>query len=351
MKKQNRILALMLALSCILCSCGGSKTPASSGATPAPAAGQSSAGKDAKVFKISNNQQPTHPVNVALEQFKANVESRTNGSVVIDLYPSGSLADDVTALDQVALGAIEGAIIMNSPNILVMGTGDGLGYIEELPFLFSDAEAARRAYDGDLGKAFTDMCADHGIKVVNYWENGFRNMTNNTRPIVTPADMAGIKFRIANSDIRQQTFEVLGANAIPMAFTELFTGLQQGTVDGQENPLSIIETSKFYEVQKYLSLSRHIYNTATFILNPAAYDTLTEEEASIFQEEADAARDYMRQLNDKFEATAVERLKEQGMEVNQIDTQSFIDAVQPVWKSFEENYGRELIDIALSYAK
>ena len=354
MKRTWKGIAISLAAVCVLSACGPAAAPAASGeqtaaaAVPQGGAAGAAANPSAKVFKISNNQQPTHPVNVALEQFKKNVEERTGGSVVIDLYPSGSLADDVTALDQVALGTIQGAVIMNSPNILVVGTDNGLGYIEELPFLFSDAQTARKAYDGGLGQAFKDMTAEYGITTINFWENGFRNMTNNERPIVTPADMKGIKFRIANSDIRQQTFETLGASAIPMAFSELFTGLQQGTVQGQENPLAIIQTSRFYEVQKYLSLSHHIYNTATFIVHPASFEALSEEEQKIFREEADAARDMMRQLNDEFEASAVDFLKEQGMEVNEIDTQSFIDAVQPVWKSFEEKYGRELIDIALS---
>ena len=300
------------------------------------------------MFKISHNQQPTHPVHIALEQFKTNVEKRTNGSIVVDLYPSGSLADDVSSMDMVSLGTIQGSMMMCAPGNLVVGTKNGLGYIEELPFLFPDAETARAAYDGKLGEAFTDMAKDHGLKVLCYWENGFRNMTNNVRAINAPADMKGIKFRIANSEIRQQTFDTLGANAIPMAFTELFTGLQQGTVQGQENPLSIIETSKFYEVQKYLSMSRHIYNTSTFFINPAFYDSLTDEEKAIVDEEAKIGRDYMRKMNDEFEAGAIERLKEHGMQINEVDSKAFVEAVKPVWDSFKEKYGEDLINIALS---
>jgi len=140
----------------------------------------------------------------------------------------------------------------------------------------------------------------------------------------------------------------LGANAIPMAFAELFTGLQQGTVDGQENPLSIIETSKFYEVQKYLSMSRHIYNTATFMMNPAFYDSLTPEEQQIVTEAALTNRDYMRRLNDEFEATSIGTLKEMGMEINDIDHDAFVEAVQPVWEEFKAKYGDELIQKALN---
>lgn len=171
-------------------------------------------------------------------------------------------------------------------------------------------------------------------------------MTNNTRPIVKPEDMAGIKFRIAPTDIRRLTFEKLNAVAIPMAFAELFTALQQGTVDGQENPLSIIETSKFYEVQKYLSMSRHIYNTASFCVNPDWFATLTEEEQEIIKEAAYKAREYCRQLNDENEANALERLAANGMEINEIDYDAFVAGVQPVWDYFIENYGDDLIKLA-----
>lgn len=301
-----------------------------------------------KIFKVSHNQQPTHPVHQALIQFKGNVEKRSNGSLTVDLYPSGTLADDVTGLDQVALGTIQGAVIMFAPGTLIGGKTDGLRYIEDLPFLFPDSATARKAYDGPLGEAFTKMAANHGIQVLCYWENGFRHMTNNKRPIFKPEDMSGIKFRISPSEIRQLTFNALKANAIPMAFTELFTGLQQGTVDGQENPLSIIVTSKFYEVQKYLSLSRHIYSAATFIVNPAFFEGLSKDEQLIVEEESLTSQKLMRKLNDEFEATAIKELKERGMEVNEVDVEAFRQAVKPVWNTFIERYGKELIDLALS---
>jgi TRAP-type C4-dicarboxylate transport system substrate-binding protein len=160
--------------------------------------------------------------------------------------------------------------------------------------------------------------------------------------------MQGLKFRIASSEIRQITFDTLNAPAIPMAFAELFTGLQQGVVDGQENPLSVIITGKFYEVQKYLSMSRHIYNTATFLVNPDFFQSLTKEQQTVIREEADLARDLMRELNDQVEKEALEELKAKGMQINEIDKAAFIQAVQPVWNFFREKYGSELIDMALS---
>lgn len=299
-----------------------------------------------KTMKVAHNQQPSHPVHVALLSFKEEVEAKTNKSVIVDIYPSAQIADDMTAPEQIMLGSLEGAIIMGAPSTLFQGTDNPLGYIEELPFLFSSAEDARAAYDGALGEAYRAALKDFGIDILCYWENGFRNFTNNVRPIVTPEDMQGIKFRIANSDMRRKTFDALNASAIPMAFAELFTALQQGTVQGQENPLSIITSSKFYEVQKYLSLSRHIYNSATFIVNPDFISSLTSEEQKIVQEAAFTARDYMRQLNDEFEVASIEQLKGLGMEVNNIDYDAFVAKVQPVWDEFISKYGSDLIDLA-----
>ena len=301
-----------------------------------------------KLMKVSHNQQPTHPVNVALESFKKEVEQRTNGSIAVKIFPSATLGDDNTNMDQVSLGAIESAITMGALGNLVIGSKDPLSMFEELPFLFPDATAARKAWDGPIGERYIELGAKHGLKVLSHWENGFRNMTNNVRPIVRPEDMKGIKFRIAPSEIRQVLFKTLNATAIPMAFAELFTGLQQGTVQGQENPLSIIQTAKFFEVQKYLSLSRHIYNTATFYVSPAWFNSLTKNEQTIIQEASEHARDYMRKMNDEYEATALSFLESKGMKINKVDSEAFAKASEPVWKYFIAKFpdAQELIDLA-----
>lgn len=339
-------LALLLVVAMVMAMISGCSSPKKSSELSGSTTGNAS---EAKTLKISHNQAEKHPVHMALLSFKEKVEEQSNGSIKVDIYPNGQLADDATGIDQVKLGSIQGALLMCAPGTYISG-GTAYGSIEEIPFLFADAIQARAAYDGEFGDAIIADAESHGLKVINFWENGFRNITNNTRPIVVPKDMTGIKFRVASSEIRKITFESLGASAIVMAFGELFTGLQQGTVDGQENPLSIIETAQFYEVQKYLSLSRHIYNTATFIVNPGFWNSLTDEEKNIVQSAADESRDYMRQLNDEFETTAIDRLKSHGMEINEIDTNSFKEEVQPAWDYFKEQYGDEatkLINLAI----
>lgn len=301
-----------------------------------------------KVIKIAHNQAETHPVQLGLLKFKQIVEEKTQNAVEVHLYPNGQLADDATGIDQVKLGTIQAAVIMGSIGTF-SDAGTAYGNIEELPFMFSDTASARKAWDGKLGELMTKRAESQGLKVMNYWENGFRNFTNNVRPIVVPKDMSGIKFRVASSEIRTRTFNELGASAITIAFSELFTALQQGTVDGQENPLSIIQTSQFYEVQKYLSLSRHIYNTATFIMNQRFWNELTDEQKGIITAAAEEAKLLCRAEQDKFEASVLKTLEDDGMVVNEINTQEFVDAVQPVWDYFIKTYGddaKALVDAA-----
>jgi tripartite ATP-independent transporter DctP family solute receptor len=227
-----------------------------------------------------------------------------------------------------------------------------LSAFEELPFLFPDAAAAHQAYDGKLGDLITqDILEPVGVKVLCYWENGFRHFTNNKRPITTPDDMSGIKFRSAQSPLRIKMFEILGSSAIPMAFPEVFTGLQQGTVDGQENPLPVIESSRFYEVQKYLSLSGHIYSVAMFLMNPARLASFSPEDQKIIADASIVARDLQREINAKEAETALAKMKEAGIEVNTVDRELFVEKVQPVWDIFRADGGDYLIKAALEYVK
>ena len=227
---------------------------------------------------------------------------------------------------------------------------DARAGIEDLPFLFTSAESAHKALDGEYGvKLAEEVLEPVGTKVINYWENGMRHFTNDVRPIVTPSDMKGIKFRSANSPIRIKMFEACNASVVPMQFSELYTALQQGTVQGQENPIPLIETSNFDGVQKYLSLSGLIYNATVLAFNPDKWNSLSPELQEVIINAANEARDYERELNAKESDDAVERLKSKGMEVNEVDKSAFVEAVQPVWDTFKKENGSELIDLAVSY--
>lgn len=299
-----------------------------------------------KTIIIPHAMNSSHPIQKALELFKSEVELASNNLISIEIFSDAVLGDDSSLLDQIRTGALEAAVVTGGPSWF-QGS-DPRGAIEELPFLFATADEARSAYEGAFGEYLkNEIMSPFGIEVVTFLESGFRHFTSNIRPIVEPADMAGQKFRIAPSILRQKTFEALNASAISMSFSELYTALQQGTVDAQENPLTMIVTGKLYEVQKYVSLSGHIWNTAFLGFNQKTWDSLSEDEQKIISESAIKARAYLYELDDEQWANAVEYLKEKGALVNSVNHDAFVEAVQPVWDYFIEQNGDELIKLAL----
>ena len=263
-----------------------------------------------------------------------------------DIYDSAVLGNDDSNLQQVIANSLDAAMIMGSD---IWQGYDKRAMVENLPFAFSTYEEARGAWYGEFGtymkENVLDPCGGH---VVDYWENGFRHFTNNVRPIVTPDDMKDIKFRSAQSEIRVKMFEALGATATVINFSELYTALQQGTVDGQENPLSIITANGFYDVQKYLSLSGHFYSTALFIVNPEFWASLPEDYQAIIQKAAEDNRDYERQLCSDLEGEMIQTCKDNGMEVNDIDKEPFKEKMDSVWALYTDNFGTDIVNLALT---
>jgi len=207
---------------------------------------------------------------------------------------------------------------------------------------------AQRALDGEFGNRVNKEYFD-GLRLVclGYMENGFRNFTNNKRPIVKPEDMKGLKFRSAPVPLRLKMFAALGANAVVIAFPELFTALQQGTVDAQENPLGMIYTAKFHEVQKYLSMSGHTYNSSPILFNKQFWASLKEEERKLITEVMQENIIHQRKLNLQTEQDLLKTLADSGMQVNHIDKEAFAQAVKSVWDDFTKENGKELLELIL----
>lgn len=361
MKRSFLTPIVMLCSTLLIAGCsssGNSSTPSPSAATDSKAAVSEAVPSEAvdtngtfesMTLKAAHVFQESHPIHKGMELFAQRVSEKTGGAVTIEIYPNSVLGGENEQLQQLIQGSIDCDMVSG----VAMYQGyDARAGIEDLPFLFTSAESAQNALDGDYGKKLAeDVLEPVGTKVINYWENGMRHFTNSVRPIVTPADMKGIKFRSANSPIRIKMFEACNASVVPMQFSELYTALQQGTVQGQENPIPLIETSNFDEVQKYLSLSGHIYNATVLAFNPDKWNSFSPELQEVILSAADEARDYERELNAKESTDAIERLKAKGMEVNDVDKQAFVDAVQPVWDIFKEENGSDLVDIAVSYNK
>lgn len=296
-------------------------------------------------IKIGHVLNTDHSWHTCLLGFAEDVKKATNGRVEIQVYPSSQLGSEKDMIEGLTLQTVNGGLIGGGS----FQTLDPKFGIEALPYAWPTHESAYRALDGELGKRLLDILAKKGIVGLAWWENGFRHITNNKRPIVKPEDLAGLKIRVTPDKMRLDTFKILGASPMPVNFGELYTALQQGVVDGQENPFAIIYSSAFYEVQKYLSLSGHIWGSALLCVNSSVWNQISPEDQKTILKLAAKWRDEQRRLTVKQEGEFLAKLKEKGMKVNEVDKAAFKKAVQPVWASYEEVFGKDLLDLVRKY--
>ena len=223
----------------------------------------------------------------------------------------------------------------------------------DMPWLFSNAQNAFEAMDGDMGDYFNQKLEAVGIHCLGYSYNGLRSMTNNVRPITKPEDLKGLKMRVMENQVFIDFFNTLGASATPMGFNELFTGLQQNTVDGQENPPSLIYASKFQEVQKYISTTEHIYDFCGIVINRNFYEGMDEQARKILDDAVqtkliDEQRSMELDNNDEY----LKKLQEEGMELTELtaeERKAFADKVAPMYENWETTYGQDIVDAVEKY--
>ncbi len=289
----------------------------------------------------------SHSWHKAATGFAEDVNTRTEGRVQIDVYPSGQLGSEKEVIEGLQFGSVQAGLIGSGS---FQSIEPRVGIIE-MPYAWSSREQAFAALDGELGDALANMLEDKGLKVIGWWENGFRNITNNTRPIETPADLEGLKIRVTPDKVRLATFEGLGAEPAPLSFGELYSALQQGLFDAQENPLAIIHSASFFEVQKYVSLSEHIWGAATLTLSNQVWNKLSEEDQAIVAEAAAEWGGKQRAMVAEANDALIAQLKAEGMEFNTVDKAAFAEAVAPIWERQKEVYGAELLSILDQYRK
>ncbi|MDO5641766.1 MAG: DctP family TRAP transporter solute-binding subunit [Paracoccus sp. (in: a-proteobacteria)] len=288
-----------------------------------------------------------HSWNIAAQGFADEVNEKTEGRVRVEIFGSGQLGTEKDMIEGMQFGAVQGGVI---------GAGSfqsiepKLGIIE-MPYAWTSREKAFEALDGDLGTALGDLLDAKGIKVLAWWENGYRNVTNSKHPIVEPGDLAGLKIRVTPDKVRLETFEALGAQPAPLAFGELYSALQQGVFDAQENPLSIIWSSSFFEVQKYVSMTQHVWGAATLVVSDQVWRQLSEEDQQIVAAAAKEWGEKQRQMVADSDAGMVASLTAAGMEFNEVNKPAFEAAVQPVWDANADLYGAELLALMEQYRK
>jgi tripartite ATP-independent transporter DctP family solute receptor len=287
-------------------------------------------------MRISTTQTKTSHYAAAIDTFAKEVEKRTDGRYVIEAFYNSALGNEREAVEAVQLGTQEmtfsstGPIPNFVPDVKVL----------DVPFLFRDYGHARAVLDGPIGEDMLKKFESKGFKALAWGENGFRHMTNSKRPINTPDDMKGLKMRTMENPVHIQAYKGFGIIPTPMAFSEVFTALQQGTVDGQENPLSVITASKFEQVQKHLTLTGHVYSPAVFLMNKDMFDKMSPADQKAFIEAAQEGAKANRARVDADEKSAVDDLRSKGMQVvDNVDKQQFSNALKPVYVDFEKQFG------------
>ena len=215
----------------------------------------------------------------------------------------------------------------------------------DLPFLFKDYEAARTILDGEIGEELLAKVEENNLVALAWSENGFRHVTNSVHPIETPEDLQDLKLRTMENAVHIEAFTAAGAAPTPMAFPEVFAALQQGVIDGQENPIPVITSANLWEVQDYLTLTGHVYSPAIILASPFLWEGLSEEEKGWFEEAADAAVEATRAKVTEDEENGVAMLEENGMEViEEVDVEAFREAVRPAYDTFTAEHGDEMLN-------
>ncbi len=297
----------------------------------------------AKTLKLGHIADPSNPYARGAQKFADLVAEKSKGEIEIQVFPSSQLGSQRDLVEGLTFGTVD--VVLTGTAVL----GNFLPEIAvfDLPFIFRDRQHAFKALD-TIGMEMGVKLEPQGMKLLCFMENGIRNMTNNVRSIKGPEDMKGLKVRVMEQPVYIEMMKALGASPTPMAFSELFTSLQKGVIDGQENPAAHIYTKRFFEVQKYISKTEHAYAAEPVLISLATWNGLTPEQQEIVQEAADEARDWQRQLAIDEESEFWEKIAESGkceiLEAGEIDREGFKKATAKVWEMMESRLGKENIE-------
>ena len=312
MKKMMKMFALVLALAMCLSCTAMAET----------------------VFQLGTTVNEQDSFQIAAEKFAELVAERTNGEYKIEIYPNGTLGGESDMLDSMSMGMLDMGIITSGPFV---NFSEMMGVLDML-YLFATNEEAYEILDGEIGQELLTTLEEAGLKGLAYAERGFRNVTNSVRPITCAEDLKGLKLRVMENEVYTATFKALDVNAVPMAWAEALTAMQQGTIEGQENPVNVMYSYKLWEYgQKYATFDRHSYATAIITMSLDVFNTLDEETQAIFKQSAQEAAEFERAWVAEQEAGQIQALKDNGMEiVENPDVDSFRAAVQPVYDAYPQ---------------
>jgi tripartite ATP-independent transporter DctP family solute receptor len=291
---------------------------------------------------------PQDPYAVGARAFKSAVERDSGGRIEVQLFPNRALGDERQMLEGMRFGTVDAGIITNA----VIAQLEPAFSVNDLPFLYATEAQAHKPLDGEIGKELGTKLAGKGIVLLGFMEGGFRNMINNKRPVTTPADVQGVKYRVMQNPVFIDMFTSLGGSAVPMAWGETFTAVQQGTIDGLEIPLAVIESNKYFEVTKFLSLTNHTYSAIGLVISKRTLDKLPGDLRKAVQTAANSAIAMQRQVAAADARKTLSTLEGNGMKINPVsDVAAFRTVVKPVYDKFRQSGQSALLDKALAAVK
>ena len=300
-----------------------------------------------RTIRVSNGVNQDHPVGNGVAKMTACVAQKSGGKMKLQAFWGGALGGDLQATQALRSGTQEMVITSSSP---LVGIVPELG-VFDLPFLFQNEAEADKILDGAFGSYISGKMPAANLVNLAWWENGFRNLTNSRRPVAKWEDLQGVKVRVMQNNIFLDTFRTLGANAVPMAFGEVFTALETRAIDGQENPFVTIDTSKFYEVQKFLSVTRHAYTPFMVLYSKPLWDKLSKDEQSALSACSIEGRDEQRKVSRALSEKSLASLRARGMQINEVPPAEYkrmFEKVQAVYEKHQGSIGQDTVKRLMS---
>lgn len=326
--KKTMLISILAIFTLILAACGGGGN------------GESGEGAS-QTLKLAHSGSETHQYHIAAEKFKELVEEKTDGEVTIEIHPNSTLGSEADAIEQVMGGTIEMTTVSADSSFAnTVPEANVFG----IPYLFEDRDHVYSVLDGEIGQELLDLAGEHNMKGLGYWEVGFRHLTNNQREINTPEDAQGLKVRVQPAPVWEAHMRAIGASPTPVDFNELYSALDQGVVDGQENPLPTIDSMKFYEVQNYVSLTAHTYSPAVVIMNNDIWEGLSEEQQTAINEATAEAGEYQRQFLADREDEILDLLADNDVTVTEPDRDAFREATADVQDAVSSQVPSDLVE-------
>lgn len=319
-------LGFVVGLSIMLAACSG---------------GSGSSSGDSITLKLAHTGSDSHQYQIGAKEFADLIEEKSDGKIKVDIHGNSTLGNEAEAIEQVIDGTIDMTVVAADSSLA--NTVPEMNLFG-LPYVFEDREHVYSKLDGEPGKKLLGLLDDKNMKGLGFWEVGFRHMTNNKKEVNVPADLKGMKIRVQPAPVWESHMKALGANATPVSFTELYSALDQGLVDGQENPLASIYSMKFYEVQNYISLTGHNYTPAVVIMSNKAWDRLNDDQKKLIEEAVAEAATYQRDFLTQKDDEIIKELEEKGIVFTEPDREAFKEATKDVKDALKDQVPTELIE-------